>query len=100
MTNYIYDSSEPSDPSDLILTCVCPVDRAELISLAEGSDQLTLPTFADLYADSLAEEPGAAEEAFDALDANGDGLVQITEMYGFESVKFMRWFPRHEPTDE
>ena len=69
------------------------------MALAEDYEQLTLLTFSDVYADSLAEGPKEAELAFDLLDADGDGLLQIPEMYAYESVRFLRLFPRHVPMD-
>ena len=67
--------------------------------MAEDYEQLTLPAFADLYAGALADSDAAAEEAFDLLDADGDGLLQLPEMYQYEAVKFLRLFPRHVPRD-
>ena len=67
--------------------------------MAEDSEQLTLPAFSDLYAAQLAEGPEEAEAAFDLLDADGDGLLQIPEMYSYEAVKFLRLFPHFTPMD-
>ncbi|XP_043194725.1 bifunctional peptidase and (3S)-lysyl hydroxylase Jmjd7-like [Amphibalanus amphitrite] len=82
---------DPAEDADL--------QRAHLVARAEDSEQLTLLAFADLYSDALPDDDEAAEAAFDQLDADGDGLLQLPEMYKFEAVKFLRLFPRYERRD-
>jgi len=59
------------------------------------AEQLTVLAFSDLYVDDLAEGVEAAEAAFDQLDADRDGLLQLREMYALDPARFLRLFPRY-----
>ncbi|XP_037080386.1 uncharacterized protein LOC119101199 [Pollicipes pollicipes] len=85
--------SHVTSMADFVTREPASLRKADIISQAEGYEQMTLLSFTDIFSEYTTDGPNATEEAFDTLDADGDGLLDIAEMYAYDTARFLRLFP-------
>ncbi|XP_037080541.1 bifunctional peptidase and arginyl-hydroxylase JMJD5-like [Pollicipes pollicipes] len=84
--------SHVTSMADFITREPASFHKADIITQAEGYEQMTLHSFAGVFSKYMTDGPNATKRAFDTLDADGDGLLDIAEMYAYDTARFLRLF--------